>query len=104
MARARSGAEQERIVLAWRRSGQAARAYAAQVGVSAASLHRWSSSVNKRHRSAAGTLVEVVPSGASAEAWEWELELAAGTLRGRAVLEPATTRAIVEALTGVSRR
>jgi hypothetical protein len=91
-------------VLAWRRSGQAARAYAARVGVSAASLHRWSSLLNTRGASEAGTLVEVVPSDGGGAAWAWELELPAGTLRVQAVLEPATARAIIEALARAGRR
>ncbi len=87
---------------AWRRSGQTARTYAARVGVSAASLHRWSSLLRGRETSA-GRLVEVA-SDAGEAAWAWELELATGTLRSRAALEATTARAIVEALARVGRR
>lgn len=88
---------------AWRRSGQGARTYAARAGVSAASLHRWSSLSRASAPVGAPALVEVVPTD-GAGPWAWELELGGGTLRGRAPLEAATAKAIVEALGRGGRR
>jgi hypothetical protein len=104
MARARSRAEQEQIVTAWRRSGQAARTYARRAGVSAASLHRWASLSRAPASADAAMLVEVVPSEAGEARWAWELEFAAGTLRVRAPLEPKAAKVIVEVLARVGRR
>lgn len=89
---------------AWRRSGQSAREYAPRAGVSAASLHRWASLWREYGLESATALVEVVPSEPSAARWGWEVELAAGTMRGTGALEPTTAKAIVEALVRAGRR
>lgn len=90
------------MVAAWRRSGQSAREYAARVGVSAASLHRWSSLVGSAAQPT--TLVEVVASDASPRSWDWEVEVGAGTLRARGALGAGTAKAILEALWRAGRR
>lgn len=88
--------------MGWRRSGQSAPSYAAAVGVSASSLHRWSSLLAAPSAERPG-LVEVVASEPESS-WGWELELPAGTLRARGALDAQTARAVVEALAGAKRR
>lgn len=88
----------------WRRSGQAARAYAAQVGVSLASLHRWSSASRRGKIARLPRLVEVVPSDVDGASWAWELELPGSRLRGRTALDVTIAKIIVEALVRGGRR
>src|ERR1700722_4120539 len=104
MARRHSRWEQEQIVAGWRRSGQSARVYAAVVGVSAGSLHRWASLPCESLSESPTRLVEVVESDADASSWGWEVELPSGTLRVRGTLEGAIARAIVDALANGRRR
>jgi hypothetical protein len=100
MARARSRAEQERIVAGWRTSGKSARAYAAAVGVSVSSVHRWAGATATE--SDRPRLVEVVAGDgggeASRDAWCWELELDDARLRATTPLDASVATAIVTAL------
>ena len=91
-------------MLGWRRSGQSARSYAEIAGVSAGSLHRWSSLLRESATEQSTRFVEVVASDAVESAWGWEVELPAGTLRVRGALKGTTARAIVEALASARRR
>lgn len=97
------------MVRAWRRSGQSARVFAAEHGISQTTLFKWA----QRERDATVGLaraevglVEVVPVGASAseaDGWWWEVETRGGVVRGRSVLDAQAFSAIVSALGKVGR-
>ena len=88
------------MVRAWGRSGQSARAYAAIIGVSAASLLRWRSIQSNAERPRLVDVVAAEPDSSSG----WEVELPAGTLRVRGALDARTAKAIVEALASAKPR
>ena len=110
MTKHRDGQERARVVRDWRRSGRSARAFAAEQGISEATLLNWARGIGGASRAeranAAVELVEVVPVDAGAsevEAWSWEVETRGGIVRGRGALGADAIGAIVDALGKVRR-
>lgn len=90
---------------AWRRSGRSARAFAAEHGISDATLYNWGrgvgSALTPESTRAEVELVEVIPVGAGGtdrREWAWEIETRGGVLRGRDCLDAGAISAIVGAL------
>lgn len=101
MGKRRSEQDQQRIVMAWRRSGVSAESFAAREGISTSSLFRWARAHGREDAAEARSLrlVEAVPSGPPRDdAWAWELATEHGVVRGRDALDAATVRAMVAEL------
>lgn len=108
MGRARSRAEQLRLVRAWRRSELTAQQFAATAGVSVASLHRWSSAHGRSGGSAREpALIEAVPLNEAVVergGWDWEVELGGCAVRGHGSIDGDIVKAIASALSRGRRR
>lgn len=110
MTRHRDERERTRLVRAWRRSGQSARAFAAQHGISETTIFNWARAAEPDSNAVVARsevqLVEVVPMTAGpseVEAWSWEIETRGGIVRGRGALDASAIGAIVDSLGKVRR-